>query len=215
MSRETFLVHLSKIASRMRHDLKGGLLTLKMGLETLDDEETLKPLLIGKAQELVDLSDKLILLLRMGETKRCRVGLGSLAQHLSTAVGLKFPDLHFKCEIPQPEQRVFLDPDALTYAVLELAQNSLSAGAGSVFAVLEGGDESVFSFHDDGALGADTVAIKFREFGYSGWSRSGLGLSIVEGFAAAHGGRLELGAGDQGLAVSLVLPNRSEEETDG
>lgn len=215
MSQETFLVHLSKIASRMRHDLKGGLLTLKMGLESLDDEEALKPLLLGKAEELVDLSDKLILLLRMGETKKCRVGLGGLAQHLTREVGLKYPKLAFECRVSEPERRVYLDPDALSYAVLELAQNSTLAGAGKISAALEAGTETVLSFQDDGSGEPETDPAKLREFGYSGWSRTGLGLSIIESFAAAHDGRLELASVDGRLTVSLIVPTMKEEGSDG
>ena len=62
---DSFQSFLSKIASRLRHDLKGGLITLKMGLESLSDEEGLKPLLLDKAQELVDLS-----------LNRCNINLG-------------------------------------------------------------------------------------------------------------------------------------------
>ena len=210
MSELGFQQLVSKIASRMRHDLKGGLVTLKMGLESLDDEEGLKPLLLAKAQEMVDLSDKLILLLRMGETKKCGVALTGLVQHITREITTKYPKLKFACEAPEMEVRLLVDPDALAYAVLELAQNALLAGATQLRTVIhspENGQIS-FVFTDDAPVGSASTSLelsKCLEFGSSGWDRSGLGLSIVEGFAAAHGGRMEVSR-EEAWRVCLTWP---------
>lgn len=204
----TFLAHLSSIASRMRHDLKGGLLTLKMGLESLDDDDALKPLLLDKAEELVELSDKLILLLRMGETKRCDVRLASLGQHLQMEIAGKYPELDFEFDASEAERKLNLDPDALSYAVSELAQNASSAGATTlrVGAEFLASDEIRFSFSNDGEVATDVDLEKCRQFGYSGWSRNGLGLSIVEGFAASHQGRMDLQERDGRFVVTVDVP---------
>lgn len=202
MSELSFQQLVSKIASRMRHDLKGGLVTLKMGLESLDDEEALKPLLLAKAQEMVDLSDKLILLLRMGETKKCSVALTGLVQHITREITTKFPKIKLVCESPETDVRLFLDPDAFAYAVLELAQNALLAGAtqlrAEVSSLADGSPadgQISFVFTDDAPVESTATGLelsKCLEFGCSGWERSGLGLSIVEGFAAAHSGHMEV-----------------------
>lgn len=206
-----FQQYLSKIASRMRHDLKGGLLTLKMGVESLDDEETLKPLLLEKAEELVQLSDKLVLLLRMGETKRTWIGVGGLSRHILSQVNEKFGGLEIELRLEGDEQRWFVDPDALTYAVLELVQNSLRAGAGRLVLSL-GMDDSgrgLVGLQDDGQglrEAGDEELTRLRDFGQSGWGRTGLGLSIVEGCALSHQGELVWHPqSDSGLLVQLAL----------
>lgn len=210
MSRLSFQQLVSKIASRMRHDLKGGLVTLKMGLESLDDEEALKPLLLSKAQEMVDLSDKLILLLRMGETKKCSVALTGLVQHLTREITTKYPKLKFVFEAPETDIRLFVDPDAFAYAVLELAQNALLAGATQLRAeVTSPAEGSIrFVFTDDAPLDSAATGLqlsKCLEFGCSGWDRSGLGLSIVEGFVVAHSGDLDV-TREEAWRVCLTWP---------
>ena len=98
-----FQIFLSKVASRLRHDLKGGLITLKMGLESLPDEEALKPLLLEKSQELVDLSDKLVLLLRMGQLTPQRVGPASLFQQAANQAQNLFSPLEVVVVVWDPQ----------------------------------------------------------------------------------------------------------------
>ena len=201
MKGDDFQAFLSKVASRLRHDLKGGLITLKMGLESLPDEEALKPLLLEKSQELVDLSDKLVLLLRMGQLKPQKVRPTSLFQQAANQAKNLFAPLEVVIEAADNlEESWSVDPDAVTYAVLEICQNSLLAGARTVVIRVERG--GVASLSDDGAgsgLGAEAASL--TEVGVSSWDRSGLGLAVVERCMEEHSGSLLLKTGDGFTAI--------------
>ena len=209
MSRPSFQQYLSQIASRLRHDLKGGLITLKMGLESLDDGESLKPLLMEKTQEMVDLSDKLILILRMGELKPQTVGPASLFQHAARQISDLFPKLDPQVELSEGLGRWMVDPDAVNYALLELAQNATLAGAGSVkIKVEESENKGVVRFVDDGGgFPEDRTVDELMTLGQSGWNRSGLGLSVVESCLSQHGGQLAINRDSSGrTSIEMIFP---------
>ncbi len=194
MSEGNFQEFLSQVASRLRHDLKGGLITLKMGLESLDDEESLKPLLMEKTQELVDLSDKLVLLLRMGQVEKQRVSpLGLCKQAASRAEEL-YPEL--KVEVAEATEvgRWAVDPDAVIYAALELCQNATFAGAKTVtIGLSKEGNKNLVTFTDDGSGWPAELAVgDLTKIGHSSWGRSGLGLAVVERCMLEHGGQFRL-----------------------
>lgn len=201
----TFESFLSQLASRLRHDLKGGLLTLKMGLESLSEEEPLKPLLLEKSQELVDLSDKLALLLRMGTLQRQPLPPLPLFSQAAAQAEQQYPDLRVGLE-SEGELRLWqVDPDALTYAFLELCHNASLAGATKVSVCLrQQGSQGVVELHDDGA-GFTEPASSLLPLGVSRWGRSGLGLSVVSGCAIGHFGRFELESSGSGATARLIL----------
>lgn len=178
----------------MRHDLKGGLITLKMGLESLSDEQTLKPLLLDKTQELIDLSDKLVLLLRMGELNRQSVNPASLLQHAARQAGELFPELTVVVTSSDDLSRWSVDPDAINYAIMELAQNAGLAGAKNLdILVSESDGEAKVGVLDDGTgFPTDRKLEELMILGQSGWGRPGLGLSVVESCVVQHGGRLTI-----------------------
>lgn len=196
-----FQAFLSQIASRLRHDLKGGLITLKMGLESLPEEEALKPLLLEKSQELVDLSDKLVLLLRMGQLNRQSVRPASLFQQAATQAESLYGPLQVSIILsPELEESWSVDPDAVSYAVLEICQNSMLAGSGKV--VLELHPGGVVSLSDNGQ-GLEGDSSELTQVGVSHWGRSGLGLAVAERCMIEHGGELSLNPGNGGFSVKL------------
>jgi nitrogen fixation/metabolism regulation signal transduction histidine kinase len=203
MEGSDFQAFLSKVASRLRHDLKGGLITLKMGLESLPDEEALKPLLLEKSQELVDLSDKLVLLLRMGQLKRQRVRPSSLFSQAATQAENLYSPLVVEVEqAPNLEEHWNVDPDAATYAILEVSQNASLAGAQKLSIRLEPGGQVALT--DDGSgltEGLDTTDL--TQVGVSHWGRSGLGLAVVERCMSEHSGLVSLHPGDDSFTVKL------------
>ena len=197
----SFQHYLSQVASRLRHDLKGGLITLKMGLESLPDEESLKELLLEKSAELVDLSDKLILLLRMGELVRSEVRPTSLFQQIANQVEDRFPPLKVDLSTENCDKKWSVDPDAVTYAVLELAQNALLAKANTLKIKVEP-DGRVFVSNDGEVLPSDLE--RLTQLGQSSWGRSGLGLSVVESCLQQHGGHYELGSAEDGSTQAVL-----------
>ena len=207
-----FQSFLSKVASRLRHDLKGGLITLKMGLESLPDEEALKPLLLEKSQELVDLSDKLVLLLRMGQLAPQKVRPTSLFQQAANQAQNLFSPLEVVVEAADGlEDSWRVDPDAVTYAVMEICQNSHLAGAKRVQVHLRPG--GLVSLSDDGqGLGEGVDTDKLAQVGVSSWDRSGLGLAVVERCMEEHSGKVELAPGETGFTINLRFADQNLEE---
>jgi two-component system, OmpR family, sensor kinase len=121
------------------------------------------------------------------------------------------------------EQVVSADPQRLTQALLQLADNAVKhTRPGQVVAV---GSEIIGTGTETAGTGdirlwvrdegpgvapADAERI-FERFGRAGDGRrvegSGLGLSIVTAIATAHGGRVELGRTEEpGAVFSLILP---------
>ena len=206
MAEKEFAAFLSGVSSRLRHDLKGGLLTLKMGLESLDDEEMLKPLLMEKAEELVNLSDKLVLLLRMGEILPQSVNpKGLFRQAAKQAQELYAP---LKVEVNSTDELAswHIDADAVVYAFNEIAQNALLAKAETLRVDLSEADgRGLVKLCDDGqGLPNDKKqTADLLELGTSGWSRSGLGLSVVNRCLLQHGGDFCIDSTDGGTCCTL------------
>lgn len=205
MGDTSFQSFLSEIASRLRHDLKGGLISLKMGLETLPEEEMLKPLLVEKTVELAELSDKLILLLRMGDVTRQPVTIESLLKQVVGQASAVYPRLTIEVTGAGGAERWPVDSDALSHALLELCQNSELAGADRVTMVWGSTPETAYIEVKDNGEGLKEGASldEFTELGVSQWGRSGLGLTIVERCSRAHGGRFYLRSDDEGLVARM------------
>ena len=207
MEDPSFQTFLSQVASRLRHDLKGGLITLRMGMESLSDDETLKPLLLGKAQELVSLSDKLVLLLRMGSPKleslRPEAVFAQAARHAEDM----FPPLQVTIEAKERLDPWSLDPEAVDFAVLELCENASVAGATQMTIRLSRCESfGIVRLQDNGSglndLDQRELA-ELRTLGVSRWKRSGLGLTVVDRCVVAHGGSFQLLPQTRGLLVEL------------
>jgi signal transduction histidine kinase len=209
MESSEFAGFISAVASRLRHDLKGGLITLRMGLEALPDEEDLKPLLVERALHLESLSDKLVLLLRMGEMRPEKVRLSALLGELRGRLADRFPGLALALPTDLGDARPRIDGDALIYALVELAENAYLAGAKRLeISALVKGEVVSLMLRDDGR-GVDAVDANnltaLVPLGVSRWGRSGLGLSIAEMCARGHGGSMRLACVTPGMEVVLRL----------
>lgn len=205
-----FAGFLSAVASRLRHDLKGGLITLRMGLEALPESEDLKPLLVERALHLESLSDKLVLLLRMSSMRRDRVRLSALLGEFRGRVADRFPNLEVLLPSDLSDARPEVDGDALVYALVEIAENAHLAGASrlQVSASIEGAGVCL-TLHDNGR-GADPADAEdprsaWLPLGVSRWGRSGLGLAIADMCARGHGGSLAVASCSPGVSVELRL----------
>ncbi len=194
--------YLGGVASRLRHDLKGGLITLRMGLEALSDEEDLKPLLLERALFLEGLADKLTLLLRMGQMTIAPVRLSALLGELRSQSEVRFPGL----ELVYPDNLTGLKPeidgDALLFALLELAENAQLAGATQIeFEIQQTSTFLGLELRDNGQglpTGDEQTTEKLTALGHSSWGRAGLGLSVAQRCAIGHGGDLSIFARPEG-----------------
>lgn len=207
---DDFAAFVSGVASRLRHDLKGGLITLRMGLEALPDEEDLKPLLVERALHLEALSDKLVLLLRMGEMRPEPVRLSALLGEFRGRVADRFPGLALSFPSDIADARPSVDGDALVYALTEIAENAHLAGATTLeVSASVGPGPLTLTLTDDGkgpeANDAGDLHAAFLPLGVSRWGRSGLGLPIAERCARGHGGSLSLAHSPPGKGLRVVL----------
>ncbi|MCU0282702.1 MAG: HAMP domain-containing histidine kinase [Candidatus Nanopelagicales bacterium] len=113
------------------------------------------------------------------------------------------------------------DPERLTQAMLELASNAVKFSApGSTVGIgsaLAPGDVRLWVRDEGPGIAPAEVDRIFGRFSRGGGSGavdgSGLGLSIVETIATAHGGRVELeSTPGAGSTFTIVLPATAEED---
>ncbi len=211
-----FSAFLSSVASRLRHDLKGGLISLRMGLEALESEDDLKPLLLERVSDLEDLADKMVSLLRMGQLQNQPTRLSAVLADWRNRVGERWPDLEFAIRGDFSEDRPSIDGDALVLALCELAENAHHAGAKRL-EVHRGAqiDELSLIVEDDGpgfenSKPEQNLTSCWCALGRSTWQRGGLGLSIVERCALAHKGQIALTNREgSGARITITMPWRS------
>lgn len=103
----------------------------------------------------------------------------------------------------------WLDPDRITQAMLQLAQNAVTHGGGHVAigsAVVDDALHLRVRDHGPGVAGADQ-SIVFDRFHRGAAGGSGLGLHIVQVIARAHGGAASVSdAVGGGAMFTIVLP---------
>lgn len=209
MSSIDFAAVVSEVSGRLRHDLKGGLITLRMGLEALSDEEELKPHLLERTEHLETLADKLILLLRMGQMRPYPVRVSALLGEFRSRVAERFPTFELElvngCDDLKPE----LDSDAVLLAWMELVENAVLAQATKLVLKASLSDEVLnFEASDNGVgVKSEDSLEQLTTLGVSHWQRPGLGLAIVDGCVRGHLGGLlvEPGAQGKGLRVQMQL----------
>ncbi|WP_038048962.1 sensor histidine kinase [Thermus caliditerrae] len=166
--------------------------------------------LLGAKEELLRMKrlvEALLVLAREGRVERVGLDLAALARQEAEA---------FRVPYRGPEALPFLgDPLLLAQALRNLLQNARlhGEGRGVEVALREEGQEAVLEVRDQGP-GMPEEALKeagrpfFRASGKPG---EGLGLSVAQKVAEAHGGRMELVSNrPSGLVARLRLPLPTE-----
>ena len=96
------------------------------------------------------------------------------------------------------------------YALMEIAQNSHSAGATEiVITVSESDSQQNLEIEDNGSGLTEVSPEKIEELwslGHSDWKRSGLGLTIVKACIMQHRGKASLSQGSKGASLLIELP---------
>lgn len=205
------------------HELKTPITIVRGHLELLDPTD---PSEVEEARELaIDELDRMSVL--VGDlTEMARLGAPSALEPVETEVAELTRSIVAKARAiagaevgdgPVAEVRAVLDPARVTQAVLQLAQNAVTHGGGAFTIgslVDPATGELRFTVADRGpGIPEGQRDRVFERFGRAsegrGASGSGLGLSIVEAIARAHGGRVELASTPGfGAAFTIVLPDR-------
>lgn len=189
------------LASRLRHDLRGPLLSLRMGLELLEVKDGQEALLNSMLEQ-VDGAERLVgALVDLAAVQSPRAERYRAAPVLRQVV----VD-HQLEELEELEFELLGDRDQLIMILGRLVENARLAGAERVGLKVELQPKRVsIGVHDDGPGYQDPD--KALQMGTSTWGRSGLGLAIVDSAARALGGRLELGVSPfGGASATLNLP---------
>lgn len=212
---QNFETFLAQVSSRLRHDLKGGLITVRMGLEGIDDDD-IKPLLVEKLVELESLSDKLVKLLRMGSFQQTQIRTSAMMADLESWVQTHLPALTLSMAGLDSVPVWNCDVDAVLMAFVELLENSQRAQAKNChFEFSKEMGWVKIRVTDDGvglgvsdSLDQESLSDKLCELGFSHWDSTGLGLSVVRQCVLGHGGTIEhrFEEGSRRLCTLLSFP---------
>lgn len=136
---------------------------------------------------------------------------GAVRRHVAGRVAGGEPESRFVVDAAGALPEMWVDPDKLEQVVGNLVENALRHGAGTVTVTVRpygGGAELVVADEGEGITEAQAARV-FTRFWRGGDRRggTGLGLYIVKGLVAAHGGSVEVQrAPSGGAAFRVVLP---------
>jgi len=224
MLEEQRSVLVSSISHELRTPLTSlvGFLDLLARSETLDagERQELLEIVLGEANYMARIVSDLVMLSRgdVGEltldVTRCDVE--AIIESALTTCGMDRSSVEVDVE---PGVEAFVDADRIEQAVVNLLTNAARYGGPHciVRARVEGGDDLVVEVHDDGA-GVP------KRYEFDVWERfergphrydagvpgSGIGLSIVQAVAAAHGGEATYRISELlgGACFTIALPGR-------
>ncbi len=192
------------LASTFRHDLKGGLISLRMGLESLEDEVDLKPLLLQTQSQVERLADQLLGLLRTESLMRTPISCGALLNELTSRLQTHYRDLHIEQAKPSAPLRLSVDTEALWMAFREAAENAIAQEATRLVLSVEPAGESALLRLSDNGRGLEGAPS----------DEEGLGSHLIGRCLHAHGGsaRLVENRLGTGASLELTLPIWGEDE---
>ncbi|MBU1176140.1 MAG: HAMP domain-containing protein [Alphaproteobacteria bacterium] len=203
----------TRLLSAVGHDLRTPVTRMRLRAEFIPDAE----IRAGQLRDLARMEtmiDATLSYLRDGQAQGARAptDLVSLLQAMID----DFADLGADISLSAPERLICtIDPDAFGRMIDNLVQNGLKFGSRVEMRLLAAADDSIeIRVEDDGpGIREAERAEMLKPFVTGDASRSGnrdgfgLGLSIAEAVARAHGGTLTLGdSALGGLMARIVLP---------
>lgn len=225
---ETAVTRERRLVSDASHELRTPLTTLRAEVDLAllgeRDAEELRAALESASEEarrMSRLADDLLVLARADQGRlpvnpeplAARALLEAAAARAHAAAEVRGRGVIVRDQLPE-ERLVQADPDRTAQALDNLVKNTLLYGGGTITLVAEGnGDQVELHVIDEGpGFPDELIAHPFERFGRGDEARasepgSGLGLSLVEAIAAAHGGRA--GARNRpagGADVWIALP---------
>jgi signal transduction histidine kinase len=202
------------------HELRTPLATLKaeveVALDSGGDREDLREALVSANSEvdrLSQLAEDLLVIARSDRgqlpVRPERVEAATLLENLRTRFERRLGEAGVSMELDVPNGLLInVDTLRIEQALGNLVDNALRHGAGPIAVTARGGDGVVeLSVSDSGGGFSDALRdTAFERFTRGDHARArggaGLGLSIVDAIAAAHGGTAQI----EGTTVTLRLP---------
>ncbi|MBK6707856.1 MAG: two-component sensor histidine kinase [Sphingomonadales bacterium] len=197
------------------HDLKTPLASLRVRIESVDDEDE-RAKMAATVEEMVQILDDILILARLGKSSEPPVltDINALVEmvagELDNGDRLSVTDSAEKC-------RATVRPVLLRRALRNLMGNALQYGSKAQISTICDGDEVLITIDDDGpGLAPDQLVGMFEPFARAETSRnrtsggSGLGLTIARAIARAHGGDIVLkNRVEGGLRATLRLSQKA------
>jgi signal transduction histidine kinase len=196
------------------HDLKTPLASLRVRVESVDDDQE-RDKMAATINEMATILDDILMLARLGKSGEAsqRTDIGALVESVTE----EFASSGAAIEFTAPEQRVIADirPVLIRRALRNVIGNALEYGESARIAVHQYGGKAVIIIDDNGpGIAADKIEEMFEPFVRAEGSRnretggSGLGLTIARSILRSHGGDIRLeNRVEGGLRVLVELPN--------
>lgn len=175
------------------HDLKTPLASLRVRIESVEDEDE-RAKMAATVEEMVQILDDILILARLGKSSETPVFtdinalVEMVAGELDNGNRLTVADSTEKCRAP-------VRPVLLRRALRNLMGNALQYGGKAHVSIDSDGSDVVIAIEDEGpGLTAEQLTGMFEPFARAEHSRnrasggSGLGLTIARAIARAHGG---------------------------
>ncbi len=194
------------------HDLKTPLASLRVRIESVDDD-TERTKMAASVDEMVVILDDILMLARVGKSAEAiqPTELGAL---IDTALS-EFPDDANITVLPLDQRFVApVRPVLIRRALRNLVSNALQYGGSASIDVQRDHDHILITVDDNGpGIPADQLQKIFEPFARAETSRnrasggSGLGLTIARAIAQAHRGSVTLSnKAEGGIRATLSLP---------
>lgn len=192
------------------HDLKTPLASLRVRIESVDDDED-REKMAASIDEMVTILDDILMLARLGKSGEAlqSVDIGALVESITG----EFEGASF----PAPEQRIVgqVRPVLLRRALRNLISNAVTYGKQANITLTERRGQIVVEIADEGpGIDPSLMDSMFEPFTRAESSRSratggsGLGLTIARAIARSHGGDVILeNRSEGGLKAFMALKN--------
>ena len=209
----------TKMLAAISHDLRTPITRMRLRAEFIEDE-THRSRMLGDLDQMRAMLESVLSFLRNGR----RLEAMTLADIASTLqlITDQFADIGRKVAYDGPAHAMAtVRPDDLHRAVTNLVENAVRFGAEAVIRLRVSADELTIDVEDDGPGISDALKQNMLEpFVRGDEARNmdeaagfGLGLSITNAIATAHGGTLSLhDRQPHGLVVRMRLPVRQPSE---
>jgi PAS domain S-box-containing protein len=212
------LATMGEMATQLAHEIRNPLVAIGATLESLGGEDNLaqeqREVLATLSREITRMD--MILrdyLAARHDVALSEVNLGELAQDARRllAGARKAAGKRITISVP-PELTIVADYDAIRHVFFNLLLNALEASpdGGEVRCSAAAGDHDVSFYIDDSGPGLAAGPQEcFQPFFTTKKHGTGLGLSVCQKVARAHGGLVELASREEGgCRATLVLPRR-------